>query len=241
MLARMSAFASWAVVAASLMYWGLRLFAAPTTAPDYTVAVDQATRGDLARVFGTSAAPAPAVAAAPPPAPVAASRFKLVGVAAPRDAGMNFGLALISIDGKPARAVSVGRSVDEAWVLQSVNRQGARLSSSAGAETMDLDVPPLALASRGVPGVVPSNAPPSAALPGTPPPVTPPSGTPPPGTVRPPVVIPPTGAPAPSAVPASGAAQSPPGSQGGPPSIYVPQEELTRARSRAAGTGAAEE
>ena len=181
MLARMSAFASWAVVAASLMYWGLRLFAAPTTAPDYTVAVDQATRGDLARVFGTSAAPAPAAAAAAPPAPAAASRFKLVGVAAPRDAGTNFGLALISIDGKPARAVSVGRSVDEAWVLQSVSRQSARLSASAGAETMDLDVPPLALASRGVPGAVPSSAPPSIQPPGSPPP----GARLPPGTVPP--------------------------------------------------------
>jgi general secretion pathway protein C len=227
MLARMSAFASWAVVAASLMYWGLRLFAAPATAPDYTVAVDQATRGDLARVFGASAAPAPAATVAAAPAPAAASRFKLVGVAAPRDAGTNFGLALISIDGKPARAVSVGRSVDEAWVLQSVSRQGVRLSSSAGAETMDLDIPPLALASRGVPGAVPSSAPPSIA---------------PPGTIRPPVVIPPTGVPAPSTAPALvPGAQAAPGTPGGPPSIFVPQEELNRARSRAAGTGAAEE
>lgn len=233
MFARMSAFACWAVVAASLMYWGLRLFAAPATAPDYTVAVDQATRGDLARVFGTSAAPAPAVAVAAPPAPAAPSRFKLVGVAAPRDAGANSGLALISIDGKPARAVRVGRPVDEGWVLQSVSRQSARLSATAGAETMDLDIPPLALASRGVPGAVPSSA-----SPGTPPP----SVVPPPGAVRPPVVIPPPpGAAAPAPVPPPAAGQAVPGSPGGPPSIFVPQEELNRARSRAAGTGAAEE
>ena len=233
MFARMSAFASWAVVAASLMYWGLRLFAAPTTAPDYTVAVDQATRGDLARVFGTSAAPAPAVAAvAPPPAPAAASKFKLVGVAAPRDAGTSFGLALISIDGKPARAVSVGRSVDESWVLQSVSRQSARLSSSSGGETMDLDIPPLALASRGVPGAVPA---------ATPAGVPPPAGVPVPGTVRPPVALPPPGAGVPPPVPPPPGAQAAPAGQGAPPSIFVPQDELTRARNRAAGAGAAEE
>ncbi len=205
------------------MYWVLRLFAAPATAPDYTVAVDTATRGDLARVFGTSAAPTATVAAPAPIPTQTASRFKLVGVAAPRDAGSGFGLALISIDGKAARAVSVGRSVDDGWVLQSVSRQSARLSSNVGADTMDLDMPPLALASRGVPGVVPTPTP------------APTSSISPPGFVRPPVVVPPM----PSAAPSVPGAV--PGSPGGPPAILVPQEELTRARGRATGTGAAEE
>ncbi len=223
MLARLSAFASWAVVAASVMYWVLRLIAAPATAPDYTVAVDQAQRGDLARVFGASAAPAAvAVAATPPPTSPASSRFKLVGVAAPRDAGTTFGLALISIDGKAPRAISVGRTVDDGWLLQSVNRRGVRLSSNVGAETLDLELPALALASRGVPGAVPS--PPAAPAPAL-------------GVVRPPVIPAPgaqpqPGSPDPVAVPTPMSAPAPV-APGSPPSIFVPQEELNRARNRA--------
>jgi general secretion pathway protein C len=229
MLARLSAFASWAVVAASVMYWALRLIAAPAMAPDYTVGVDLAQRGDLARGFGVSAAP---VAAAPsrvqPPAAAspASSRFKLVGVAAPRDAGSGFGLALIAIDGKAPRAIAVGRTVDEGWVLQSVSRRGARLSSNVGAETLDLEVPALALASRGIPGAAPPQ----------------PAGSP--GTVRPPVALPSPATPSPQPVPGAaspGTAPQVPMSApaplstvpGSPPSIFVPQEELDRARSRA--------
>lgn len=147
MSSRLFAFAIWAAVAASLMYWGLRLLVSGPVAPPYTVsAVDaQSMRGDLARVFGTSVAPIAKVAAQP----AAASRFKLVGVAAPRDAKMAGGLALISVDGKSARAVPVGRTIDDGWVLQSVHRRGARLASNLGADTLDLEVPTLPSATRG--------------------------------------------------------------------------------------------
>jgi general secretion pathway protein C len=150
MLSRVFAFAIWAAVTASLMFWGLRLLASPTQAPAHTVsAVDgQGSRGDLARLFG---APAINNVAAAVPAQVAqaSSRFKLVGVAARRDDRDAGGLALISVDGKPARAVSVGRSIDDGWVLQSVTKRGAILASNLGVNTVDLEVPAMAQAQRG--------------------------------------------------------------------------------------------
>lgn len=209
MLARLFAFAIWAAVTASLMAWALRLFADSPRSPAYTVAVDsRGTRGDFARVFGRSELPATAGAAVPPP-PAASSRFKLVGVAAPRDARVEGGLALISVDGKPAKAVGVGRTIDEDWMLRSVSRNGARLASNVGAETLDLEVPPMPAANRGslpapgAPGVVP----------------------PPPGSAVPAVGRAVTAAPL---LPSAG------GAAGQPPSIYVPPEELTRGQVPAA-------
>ena len=83
MNARPIAFVVWAAVAASAVFWLLRLTAGSPSAPPHTVAVStaQTPRGDLSRVLG-----APRVVAPPgaPLEPALASRFKLLGVAAPK-------------------------------------------------------------------------------------------------------------------------------------------------------------
>ena len=108
MRVRLRALAIWAVVAACVMCWALRLLVPTRPLPPHALVsgTPAPPRGDLGRVFG--AAPAPSV----PGAPVAvessqATRFKLLGVAAPRQGGDRNGLALIAIDGKPARSVLV--------------------------------------------------------------------------------------------------------------------------------------
>ena len=81
MLARLTAFVVWALVAATVVFWGLRLLVRPQPAPSYAVAVGDAgaLRGDLTRLLGaTPAAPG----AGPAAAPELASRFKLLGVMA---------------------------------------------------------------------------------------------------------------------------------------------------------------
>ena len=112
MPARLSAFVIWALVAAGLVFWGYRLLGAadgacpPTCRPSPRAL---ALRGDLTRLLG--AAPAPQSVA---PAPVAeSSRFRLLGVLAPVAASgaagqSTAGVALIAVDGKPARAYAVG-------------------------------------------------------------------------------------------------------------------------------------
>jgi general secretion pathway protein C len=65
MLARLSAFVIWALVAATAVFWGLRLFVRAPAAPTYTVPVGDAAavRGDLARLLGTAPVAAPSAVA----------------------------------------------------------------------------------------------------------------------------------------------------------------------------------
>lgn len=143
MNARPVAFLVWAAVAASAVFWLLRLTASSPVAPSHTVAVAAAAlpRGDLNRVLG-----APPVVAGPAQAqaePALASRFKLVGVAAPREGGDRFGLALIAVDGKPARSYKVGAPIDGDMVLQNVHPRGAALGARGAAPQVNLELPPL--------------------------------------------------------------------------------------------------
>lgn len=140
----------WAAVAASGVYWGLRLFTRPTPVPGgAVVAVAPApAAGSLVRLLGEPPAePVPG----DNPAPVADSRFRLVGVVAPRGAAAS-GLALISVDGKPPRAVAVGREVEPGLRLLTVSHRQAELGAARGAPAMTLALPPLAEAQRGRPG-----------------------------------------------------------------------------------------
>jgi general secretion pathway protein C len=142
MALRFIAFVIWAAVAASAMFWALRLGASSPVAPAHTVAVAAAAapRGDLTRLFG--AAP---MRDAGSPNPIVAtplsSRFRLLGVAAPRQGGDLTGLALIAVDGKPARSYAVGKPVDGDLVLQSVHARGARLGAKGAAPQVTLELP----------------------------------------------------------------------------------------------------
>jgi general secretion pathway protein C len=141
MSARWWTFGLWALVAGSALYWALQLFVIAPAAPPGTVAVmpGAGARGDLARLFGADAPPPVAAAAAP----VADNRFALVGVLSPRGAlGAKEGVALIAIDGAPAKAYRVGATVKDETVLQSVRSRGATLGPRGGAATASLELTP---------------------------------------------------------------------------------------------------
>lgn len=191
MQARVLAFVIWAAVAASAVFWLLRLWSSSPAAPSYTVALPTAAppRGNLDSVFG---APKQAAPTAAPTEPALASRFKLLGVAAPREGGDSTGLALIAVDGKPARGFKVGAPIDGDLVLQSVHPRGAALGTKGATPAVSLELP-------AVPGAVAS---PRAAAPSTVPPPTSTPGLSLPGTgainsVPTSVVPPPTAAPVP--------------------------------------------
>jgi general secretion pathway protein C len=169
MSSRLVALAIWAAAAASAVFWGYRLFVKPAAVPPQaTVAVAgaPAVGGDLTRLFG---APAPV---APPPTEAAVpadARFKLVGVVAPV-AGQRSGLALISVDGKAARAVGIGGVVDGDLAVVSVSHRRVELGVRGGGGTVALELPALPEATRGTldsasTGVPPMPAPPAAGLP----------------------------------------------------------------------------
>ena len=189
MFARLTAFVIWSLVGATVVFWALRLAASPPKVPTYAVAVGTAVavRGDLGRIFGAPARPT-ATAQAVPDAP---SRFKLVGVMAPRDVDRQAetGVALIAVDGKPPKPFAVGAHLDSDLVLQSVGLRTASLGPAQGARSVLLELPALTLPSAGVLPPVGGSAVP--ALPMRAPPAPLPIGQPAPvptvGTAQPPV------------------------------------------------------
>jgi general secretion pathway protein C len=147
MPARVSSFVTWTVVALCASFWTLRLMASPPVAPAYTVPVAPSLpeRADLSRLFG-----APGVATTATAQPAASSRFRLLGIAAPKSgAAADGGVALIAVDGKPARPFRVGAPVDGDLVLVAVDHRKASLGPASGPGTVVLEMPPLPTAATG--------------------------------------------------------------------------------------------
>ncbi len=166
MMSRTLSLLIWALVAACAVFWGLRLFTRPSAVPGGAVVATAPTAatGELDRMLG-----APPVQAVAEAAVVQAdSRFKLLGLVAPRAgqvSGHGSGLALISVDGKPARAVAVGREVEAGGLrLLAVSQREADLGAAGGAPTVKLVLPMLAEANRGRLGDAPGMAPPAQPL-----------------------------------------------------------------------------
>ncbi len=162
----MIAFVVWGLLACSGGYWLIQLLARPLQAPALAQpALEQrAGQADLTRLFGAAAL---VVAEA---APAAESRFKLLGVVAPKNASSQRageGVALIAVDGV-ARTVRVGALVDGNLQLLAVDARSASLGE-AGVVSMTLQIAPLAPAATGAlpaaeasPVVLGSYAPPPA-------------------------------------------------------------------------------
>lgn len=152
MTARLMTLLVWAAVLAGAVAWGLPLFTRSTPVPaGASLAAPAPPAGvGLTRLLGQPPAQ-PEVAA---PVVVADTRFRLLGVVAPR-AGRASGLALISVDGKPARAVGVGRELEPGLRVLTVAHRQVELGAGGGAPSVTLSLPPLAEAQRGRPGDLP--------------------------------------------------------------------------------------
>jgi general secretion pathway protein C len=198
MSARWATFLVWALVAASAAAWGLKLFVtAPTAPPQVAVAgQSQLPRGDITRVLGADAPPpvdptaGESLASAP-----ADARFQLLGVVAPRGSETaRGGVALIAVDGKPAKAFRIGAVVDGENVVQAIRARGADLGPAGGKVTVALNIPPPAPAAT---GTLPDARAPGGATPAVP---ASPASPALPGTARAlPVAPPPMAAPSPAA------------------------------------------
>ena len=115
--------ALWALAAASVVFWVLRLSApADAVAPPAALTRPEVTADPaaIARLLGV--VPAAAVAT-----PEAASRFVLWGVIVD---GANRGAALISVDGQPPRPWRVGAQLVDGYVLQAISRRAAKVGGS---------------------------------------------------------------------------------------------------------------
>ncbi len=135
---RLAAFGVALLLAASVVFWVMR-WPVPATGPvlpllassDDVPVVDATS---LARLLGAGVA-ATDVAVAPD----AASRFRLTGVVA---LGGGKGVALLSVDGKPAKPYRIGAQLEEGWVLQSVAQRSVALGADAsGPVRLQLELP----------------------------------------------------------------------------------------------------
>lgn len=136
-------FTIWAAVAASALHWGLQLFdhVAQSTI-GATITPASVTPTDDLNVLRERPPPqnsVPAVVAA-----VESSRFQLFGVVAPRNPNSsNLSVALLAIDGQPARAFRIGDKLNSDWVLQAVQVRGVSIGPLGGTTAISLELPAL--------------------------------------------------------------------------------------------------
>jgi len=147
----------WGLLACSGGYWLLRL--GPSAMPTPAGALSAGDRGvvqaDLSRLFGASASEP----AETPAQPAAESRFKLLGVVAPKRAGTRNageGVALLTVDGGPPRTVRVGAMLDGEYSLLAVEARSVTLGR-AGVPAFSLQLaPPTEAAAGTLPVAAPS-------------------------------------------------------------------------------------
>ncbi|WP_337878208.1 type II secretion system protein N [Caldimonas sp.] len=142
MIAQLGAFVIWALAAASMVFWALRLGSAPLPVPPHagTVMASSGSAVSVLRLLGGG--PQPAGPAAPAPS-AQSSRFKLVGVMAPAPGSPGPGAALIAVDGKTPRAYALGSVVDGDLVLLGLSHRSASLGPREGPATLTLELPAL--------------------------------------------------------------------------------------------------
>lgn len=130
----------WSAVAYSAVGWWLR------DVPSTALSVDPATQRSTALGASPEAIDTPAVARAlgataptVQAAPTLASRLQLIGVI---NGEGQTSVALISVDGKPAKPFPLGKPVTDGLVLQSTQAKRVHLGASVdGPSTLSLDLP----------------------------------------------------------------------------------------------------
>ena len=150
MLIRCFAIAIWAAVAVSVIFWGGRFVAPAKPVATATHAQQPAhwAQADFGRLFG---ADAPALVPTPAPVIAESSRLQLLGVVAQRQASqIGKGIAVIAVDGKPARAYEVGAIIDGRLRLREVQTRSATIEGADGGGVITLTLPGLPMAAAGL-------------------------------------------------------------------------------------------
>ena len=135
---RIAAFLVALLLAGSVVFWVMRWpvrdvgnpLAVPAASEDMPVANAAA----IARLLGAATMSTETTAA-----PDASSRFLLTGIVA---LGSGRGVAVVSIDGKPAKPYRIGSQLEDGWVLQSVAPRSVALGADAkGPVRLKLELP----------------------------------------------------------------------------------------------------
>jgi general secretion pathway protein C len=143
MASRIFALLVWAAVAASLAYWGLRWIARPVSVPPNAtpVTLQSGSQGDLRRLLVGPVKASDAQQGDTSAGAALAARIKLIGIVAPKREGDGTGVALLSLDGKPPKAVRIGAMIDGDMTLQSLTQRSAAIGPAHGPAVTTLDLP----------------------------------------------------------------------------------------------------
>lgn len=147
MVSRGAAFVIWAAVAASAVFWAMRLLPQGSPVPAHAMLVSSAPtfNADLSRVFGATPKREDLMPGSQLLAPPATdARFQLIGVVAPRAAAAyTEGLAVIAFDGQAPKTYRVGSVVDGELVLQRVDARAVSLGPAGQPAQVQLALPEL--------------------------------------------------------------------------------------------------
>ena len=133
---RLTSLLVWAVVAYSAVVFALQWW---DGVPVDTVGLGSEQKQVLSDVDSLSVSKALGVAPVQSASASLASRFVLVGV---MDGGPSQGVALISVDGKPAKPYRLGQTVSEGFVVVGTGPKKAELGPQLGATaTLFLELP----------------------------------------------------------------------------------------------------
>lgn len=128
MVSRLFSFITWALCALGLAYWGMAWMASPLPVPAHALSVglSDMPKTDPQRLLSLSEqAAAPEESSVSPSA--VSQRVQLVGLMAGTPNHAAAGIALLVVDGKPAKAYRVGQSIDAELVVLSISRQGVNI------------------------------------------------------------------------------------------------------------------
>jgi general secretion pathway protein C len=155
MSVRIAALLVWALAAASAVFWGARAFSAAKPIPPGAMVAPNATvatGGPLNKVLGMTL-----VARTEEADPVDEdSRFRLLGVVAPRSGSAGGGVALISVGDEPAKPFRVGATIDGDAVLLAVAMRRAEIGPRGGPASLQLELPsPDSAQASGMPSAPP--------------------------------------------------------------------------------------
>ena len=171
----LSTFVTWALVALSVLYWGLgplRQGSTVQVAPPAS-AVVLAGAADTTRVWGAPAAGAATPASVVSGPPPELSQVRLLGVIRPSGGRHDLGLALLAVGDKPGRPFKAGSTVVGEWGLIKVEARAVHLGPltgpQAGQAQFSLSLPAASASGNG----------PAAAAPGPQPVPREPAETPP--------------------------------------------------------------
>ena len=157
-IARLTTFVVWFLAAGAAVFWALKfsprvavpahanmLRADPASAVVDSTAVAKALGGEAkdAINLGATGALSTGISA------INQARFVLFGVVAAEKGQSGGSLALIGMDGKPARPYRVGSALEDGLVLQSVTPRQAVLAKDASRLTLELPVSKTALVGTG--------------------------------------------------------------------------------------------